>query len=219
MRRSNLRARFLREDGDPADGNGAGGGGGGASGDKPEDTFTDPDTGDVYKFPPNTPTADMSAEQKAEYWRHKARKHEQRADAHKDYEDVKAELDALRAASLTDAEKALEQARKEAADEARRQVLAEMLPKRVQDNLRSALAGKLPDEKVVEVVGFVDYNKFLTDSGEIDTDKVKRYAESLTPAGNGWPDMGQGNHGSGSAGPSVQTGYDRWAARHKKASA
>lgn len=76
-----------------------------------------------HGFPDATPVADMAPEHQAAYWKHHARKHEQRANAGPDA----AELESLRAAAqelaerktaeLSDAERA--QAEKAAADDAR----------------------------------------------------------------------------------------------------
>lgn len=40
-------------------------------------------------FPEGTPVAEMTAEQQAAYWKHQARKHEERARSRADYDDVK----------------------------------------------------------------------------------------------------------------------------------
>jgi len=88
----------LRMEGDPASDGGQGG------------DFVDPDTGEKFAFPPSTPQSDMTAEQRAEYWRHKSQKHEKRANARSDYDDLKAkaaELDQLRADQQTEQEKAV----------------------------------------------------------------------------------------------------------------
>jgi len=183
--------------------------------------FTDPDTGEKYGFPANTPTAQMTAEQKAEYWRHKSRKHEARADAHKDYDQIKTELDELKAQHQTDAEKAVEQAKKDAAEAARRDVAAEFAPKLVQAKLEAALAAsKVPADKIKSHVEFLDHTKFLTDAGEVDTDKVTQYAAGLAPAGDQWPDTGQGNRGKGDAADKgVAAGAEMFAASRGKKSA
>lgn len=206
MRKSILHSRYLRADGDPTEG-GAGGGGGGAS--KPDENG----------FPADKPLAEMTIEQQAAYWKHQSRKHEQRAEAHKDYDAVKTELDALKAAHQTDAEKAVEQAKTEAKQAGKAEATAEFAPKLVSAELKAALAGKLPADKIAGHVAFLDHTKFLTDSGEVDTDKVKQYAAGLAPAG-GWPDMGQGNRGKGdAAAKGVAAGADMYAASRGKKTA
>ncbi|MDX2793993.1 hypothetical protein [Streptomyces scabiei] len=57
---------------------GAGGGGGGGGG----------TTVNEHGFPDNTPVADMSSEHQAAYWKHHARKHEQRANSAPDAAEV-----------------------------------------------------------------------------------------------------------------------------------
>lgn len=224
MGRSVLRARHLRDaatGGDPAGTGGDAPAGDGSGGDDGKATdFTDPDTGEKYGFPANTPTSQMTAEQKAEYWRHKARKHESRSEARKDYDAIKSELDDLKAKHQTDAEKAVEQAAKDARTDAETKLRAEFGAKLVAAKLEAALAGKLPAEKVTEHVEFLDATKFLTESGEVDTDKVKQYADGLAPSGKTWPDTGQGNRGSGDVtAKGVAAGAEMFAASRGKKSA
>jgi hypothetical protein len=75
-----------------------------------------------HGFPDNTPTADMTPEHQAAYWKHHARKHEQRANAAPDAAELErlraaeAELTTRKAAELTDAERL--QAEKDAAEAA-----------------------------------------------------------------------------------------------------
>ncbi|MFG2292065.1 hypothetical protein [Streptomyces sp. NPDC048603] len=60
----------------------------------PEETTPKPPTLNEHGYPDNTATADMAPEHQVAYWRHHARKHEQRANAAPD----SAELERLRAA-------------------------------------------------------------------------------------------------------------------------
>lgn len=84
---------------DPNDQGGGGGGGNGA-----------PQVNE-HGFPDNTPVADMPAEQQAAYWKHHARKHEQRANAAPDAAEVQrlkdrdAALKAIEDQNLTDAQR------------------------------------------------------------------------------------------------------------------
>ncbi|CAO0836109.1 hypothetical protein ACTFBT_01325 [Streptomyces microflavus] len=76
-----------------------------------------------HGYPDDTPTADMTPEHQAAYWKHYARKHEQRANAAPDSAELErlraaeAELATRKAAELTDAERL--QAEKDAAETAR----------------------------------------------------------------------------------------------------
>lgn len=188
----------------------------GADGAGEDGKFKDPDTGETYAFPAKTPVKDMTADQQAEYWRHKARKHEGRAQKYADYEQVVAERDQLKAATQTDAEKALEQAKAEAKTEARAEALREHLPRHVTAEFKVAAAGRIPSDKLATILAPLDLTKFLTaDGGEVDTDKVQQYVDGLAPAGGKWPDMGQGHHKPGKT-SGVGAGRDLYGDRHKK---
>jgi hypothetical protein len=76
-----------------------------------------------HGYPDNTPTADMTPEHQAAYWKHHARKHEQRANAAPDAVELErlraaeAELNTRKAADLTETQRL--QAEKDAAEAAR----------------------------------------------------------------------------------------------------
>lgn len=66
-----------------------------------------------FDFPVNTPLAEMTPQQQSEYWRHKSRKHEQRANSRSDYDDVKKKAekyDEIEQANKSELEKANEKA-------------------------------------------------------------------------------------------------------------
>lgn len=72
-------------------------------------------------FPESTPLAQMTAEQREAYWKHQARKHEQRARERADYDDLKAKaakLDEIEAANKSELEKERE-ARQRAEEQAK----------------------------------------------------------------------------------------------------
>lgn len=190
----------MEDDGDGADGNETPGGEGGAN-----------ESADG--FPANTPVKDMTAEQQAAYWKHKARKHEARAEAARD--TVKAERDRLKQATMTDDQKAIEQARNEAAEAARTEERAKLLGQVVKAELRGALtAKKIEAARINAALGPIDTKYFLTDSGEVDTDKVTEYADGFAPAGTQWPDTGQGKRGSNGPAKGVDAGRDLYRDRH-----
>ncbi|MFE5309709.1 hypothetical protein [Isoptericola sp. NPDC056605] len=183
------------EGGDGEGGDGEGGDGGDRDGSDGAGTFTDPESGEKYAFPEKTPVKDMTAEQQAEYWRHKARKHEGRAGKYADYDAIKKERDELKAATQTDAEKAIDQAKADAKAEGKAEAQREHLPRLVTSEFKVAAAGRIPSEKLATILAPLDLTKFLTaDGGEVDTDKVQQYVDGLAPAGGKWPDMGQGRH-------------------------
>lgn len=215
-RRTILQARHLRDDTDPTGGTPTGGGGTGAAAGADKGAGGDDKAGD-NGFPENTPVADMTAEQQVAYWKHQARKHEQRAESRKDYDAIKAERDRIKAASQTEAERAIEQAKADAAAAATAAARAAFAPKLVAAKLEAALAGRMPADKIAGQVQFLDHTKFLTDAGEVDTDKVMQYAAGLAPAGGQWPDTGQGRRGTKDGpGRGVSAGADMFAASRGK---
>lgn len=160
--------------------------------------FKDPDTGESFDFPVDTPISNMTEAQKSEYWRHKARKHEGAVKARADYDAIKAERDQLKSATQTETEKAIEAARAEERGKVEQETAGRFQARIVAAEVKAALAAaKFPADKIAGQVEFLDHSKFLTASGEVDADKVKQYADGLVPAGGGqWPDMGGGNRGS-----------------------
>lgn len=174
-------------------------------------------------FPANTPVDQMTTDQQAAYYRHQARKHE---DRNKDLlrltggkygDDLKAifdELETLRDEKRTDGEKAVEEARRAAREE----VTREYGPKSVRTAFE-LLLGDMPDEDRNAEIELLDLSKFLTDSGDVDTAKVRSHAERIAPAdkgqGNQRHDFGAGRRGAGPAKTGVSAGAELFAARKK----
>jgi len=194
-------------------GDGGGGGTGGNGGNEPPAAGQNPP---APAFPPNTPVKDMTAEEQVAYWKHHARKWQGRAEGRDDYDDVKAELERLKRERLSDQEKAVEDAKKTARDEAVR----DLGPAAIRTTLDIVLAAKgLKDDEIESQLEFVDLSKFLTDSGEVNTDKVKNYVAGVAPARGhqGWPDTGAGRRGDPDGkggGGTVQSGRDAYVSRH-----
>lgn len=220
-------ARMENEGGD-----GSGTGGSGESGSEAEQggsandgKFKDPDTGETYDFPEDTPTADMNEAQKAEYWRHKARKHESRYRAIGDVDKLRsdsAELARIKREGLSDTDKALADAREEGANEARAEERGKYATQLVAAEFRAANAGRLDGAKIQGVLEGIDPSKFLTSEGQVATDKVQQYVDGIAPADTKkWPDMGQGRRGGGaskSTGSGVAAGKDLYEDRHPQKS-
>lgn len=144
-----------------------------------------------HGFPDNTPTSEMTADQQAAYWKHKARKWEGRARDQSDYESVKEELNELKKKQMSESERAIEDAREEGRTEASQ----EFGEKMVEASLRGALAGRgIEVDDIDSKLSYVDFSKFLDNNGEVDSDKVQRYIADVAPQQNEtrWPDMGQG---------------------------
>lgn len=153
-------------------------------------------------FPENTPIAEMTVEQQAAYWKFQSRKHESIARARGDYDELKtakSELDELKKQGLSDAEKAVAAAREEGLAAGRAEATRELGPRLVGSHVLAALAEKkVPTEQAKSLVEFLDHTKFLTETGEVDADKVTAYAAGVA-TGDGkqqhWPDMGGGDRG------------------------
>lgn len=196
----------------------------GAGTDKPGDKG---DQGSADKgFPENTPVAEMTAQQQVAYYKHQSRKHEERATAYrtaaggKTADEIKTELEAvetLRREKLSDQERAVEDAKREARESAAR----EYAPKAARTAFEFALS-HLKDEDRTELIDTLDLTKVITDSGDIDTAKVRSIVEKIAPAdkdkGNRHFDFGGGRRqDSGSAqGGVAQVMAERRAAREAR---
>ncbi|WP_102508109.1 hypothetical protein [Sanguibacter massiliensis] len=171
-----------------------------------------------HGFPDATPVKDMTEGQQAAYWKHQARKHEDRVKTMSDYETLKAERDALKAKHLTDDEKALDAATTSAAEKARAEVRSEYAARLVTAEFRAANSGRIPADKLAAVLDGIEPTKFLTADGEVDTDKVQTFVDGIAPAkSEKWPDMGQGRRSQGDS-KSVAAGRDLYSSRHAKKS-
>lgn len=171
-----------------------------------------------HGFPDATPVKDMSEGQQAAYWKHQARKHEDRVKTMSDYETLKAERDALKSKHLTDDEKALDAATTSAADKARAEVRSEYAARLVTAEFRAANSGRIPADKLTAVLDGIEPTKFLTADGEVDTDKVQTFVDGIAPTkSEKWPDMGQGRRSQGDS-KSVAAGRDLYSTRHAKKS-
>lgn len=171
-----------------------------------------------HGYPDNTPIKEMTADQQAAYWKYHAQKHERRSKEREDYDTIKAELDQLKQSQMTDAEKQVEQAKAEGKAEAAQEFSTRM----VDATLRGSLKGlQLADDDIDSRLAFLDRKTFLTDDGEVDSDKVNAYLEGITPNKqnneDAWPDTGGGSRGGGKGlGGSVQAGKDLYAQRRGK---
>jgi hypothetical protein len=154
-------------------------------------------------FPANTPLEQMTAPQREAYWKHHARRHEDRVKAMGDYAEVKAkaeQFDALAAASQSEQERAVAAAKAEGLAEGRRAAAATL----VEAAVTVAAAGRLTDAQRAALLAGLDRSAFLTTAGEVDTAKVTEFVNGLAPAQGAAgqppvPDMGQGRRGHATA--------------------
>lgn len=193
--------------GGSGDGSGSGSGDGGDGGDK--------------GFPADKPVAEMTPAQQAAYWQDKARKHETRSREYreaaggKDADAVRsalAEADELRRSKMSDQEKAVETAKVEARREASLSA--------VKATLEVAL-GHVPEQERTDRLELLDMSKFLTDSGTVDTGKVRKFAEQNAPKkddGKGRRDWGGGPRGDTRPEGGVAAGRERRRQQQQRAS-
>ena len=142
-------------------------------------TDTAPDTGTEAT---TTETAavevtDMETDWKAEAEKFKtlARKHEDRAKANA---TAAKELEQVKAASMTEQEKAVA----EAVAAARLSTLIEVGGRLAAAEVRVAAAGRLDDQQLNTILDTVDLSKFLDEDGDVDTAKVAAFVEGIAPA-------------------------------------
>ena len=145
-----------------------------------------PPKGDT-PFPADTPLSEMTIEQQREYWKHQAKKHESNAKKHEstvkkqsDYDELKtkaAEADRLRQERETENEKAV----REAAEKARVEARAEMLPQLVSARFAAAAAGRIEADRLVTLTEDIDMTRYLKDDGTVDVDKVAAKVEAWAP--------------------------------------
>lgn len=191
---------------------------------KPADPAPEPPKPADKGFPENTPVADMTAGQQAAYWRHQARKHEDRAKAAPTAEEL-AELraaakerDELKHAQMTDTEKAIEAAKAEG----RQAAAAEFGERLVAAEFTAAAAGRPVD--LDTLLSGLDRSRFLKD-GEPDRDAITAFVDALAPAAPAGgapqgqqrgPDLEQGYRNSPTNTPSVSGGADLYAKYKQK---
>jgi hypothetical protein len=194
--------------------------------DKPDDKAGDqPDDSAKDKgYPANTPISAMTADQRAAYFEDKARTEENRRKellkltGGKYGDDLKAEmteLARLREERMSDAEKAVDEARKTV----RAEVSQEYGPRMVRTAF-DLLLGDMPEQERTDAIEVLDLSKFLTTDGNVDTAKVKAHAAAIAPAkdmgGSTRRDFGQGPRGNtGAKKTGVAAGADLFAARRK----
>lgn len=154
--------RIMRLEGEDATGSNAG------------EQATTEATQDAPAFPANTPVKDMQPAEQAAYYKHQARKHEDRVKAYGDFTPEKlAELtrerDELRQANQSESERAIEEAKEAGRAEVRQLLAAE----RVRTALASALSGRVPDSDAL-----LDLDRSVFVKGDkADTDAIKAWVE------------------------------------------
>lgn len=169
-------------------------------------------------FPKDTPVAEMTDAQQAAYWRHQSRKHEGRATEWtklgKTPAEVQQELEKLRQQTMTDQEKAVEEAKNTGKAEGAR--AASLAAARMA--FEFALGHDPESNDQSDLIDTLDLSKVVTDTGEIDTAKVRSIAGKLAPAGKGTGsgiDIGAGRR-QAATGSGVSAGQAMFEDRRKK---
>lgn len=159
-------------------------------------------------------TTDWKAE--AEKWKAQSRKHEDRAKANA---AAAKERDELKKQTMGEQEKAIEEAK----TAVRNEVLGTVGAKLVDAEIRAVSAGRLSDTQRASLLEGLERSKFLTDDGDVDTDKVSALIDGLAPTEsdtddtkNGkktFPDTGQGRRQGAPGKGSVAAGRDLYEGR------
>lgn len=135
--------------------------------------------------PADKPATDTAAALLAEVekWKTLARKHEDRAkgnsDAAKKAEALQAELEQFRQASMSEQEKALAKATKDAEAKGRAEALGAVGQRLVRAEFRALAAGAIPD--LDGVLDDLNLSKFIGSDGEPDTKAIEAAVKRLTP--------------------------------------
>lgn len=152
----------------------------GENGDEENNSKENTDKG----FPAETPVNEMTDAQQAAYWKYHSRKHETQAKSREDYDAIKALADkwtahekASKPADQVKAEEDAEEARK-AAEKA---VAAKYATKLVTAEFKAAVAGRMKPEDLTDLLEDMDLTKYLTDDGDVDTDRVTKKAAIIAP--------------------------------------
>lgn len=163
------------------------GGGGGGGKDGKEDPKGVELDGELFDFPEQTAIADMTPEQRAEYWRHQSKKQQKLKGAPPaDYTELQqkaARLEKLESKKLPKAERAhqrqLEDARRDGENLGAQRYLKDAIIGRVQ-----GITG-LSDEDLEGHVEAIDPTFFLDDKGNLDSEKITKFATPLVSGAGG----------------------------------
>lgn len=138
-----------------------------------DDPPTPPDKG----FPADTPVESMTDAQKAAYWQHYARKHENAVKGFKgltpkQVADLQTEVQSLRNEKLSADERAVAEAKLEAEAAGRAAAESELRPKVQQLQVRAAASQILKGEQLDAYMAQCNTAAMLGDDGEVDESKV-----------------------------------------------
>lgn len=151
-------------------------------------------------FPEGTPLTEMTDAQKAAYWQHYARKHEDTVKAFgltpQQVKDLQSKVETLESEKLSSDEKALKAVRDEAFKQARSEAEAEFLPQLRAAKVQSIASQIVSGDKLSAFMDIVDPSKLLGEDGSVDETKVMGYLTAMyggepQQAGPRWQNFGQ----------------------------
>lgn len=123
---------------------------------------------------------------------------------HDDAKVKAGQYDELVAATRSETEKAVDEARKATSKETREQTIRELAEPLAEESIRVHATGRLSDDQLKTVLEGLNLSRFLTDKGRVDTAKVTAFVNALTPAVE--TKNGPSSHGQGSRAQSKLTG-------------
>lgn len=120
------------------------------------------------------------------------------AEKYGDYDQVKTQLQTLIATGQTEQEKAIEAARTEAAQAARTEERARVLPGLVEAKFQALAIGKVSPAALQGYLEDANLAKFANDKGELDVEAITKRIDSLASKQENFPDLGGGDRGGSS---------------------
>ena len=170
---------------------------------------------DTDSFPADTPVKDMTPEQQVAYWKHQARKHENRARP-KNFDEIvakAAKFNELAKQQMSDSERAVAEAKAAAFAEGRKALAPSVVRAELRAELPHLSSGQLDD-----LLENVAVEKFVTDDG-VDVERIRRFAEPFkqsSETGNLFGNvMSKTRERKESAGDSIAAYRERELARYK----
>lgn len=123
--------------------------------------------------------------------------------------------------SKPEQEKALDQARQEAADAARNEVRSEFGGKLVAAHITAAAAGRLNEGALNALLAGIDKATFLTPTGDVDAARITQFIDGIAPATTTQQKPGGFGQGTrpGTPAKGVDAGAAVWEQRHAKGEA
>lgn len=123
--------------------------------------------------------------------------------------------------SKSDQEKAIDEARRTAEEQAYAKARQEFGGQLVEANLRAAASGRLSDGALSALLAGVDKTLFLTEQGSVDSTKITQFIDGIAPTntpGSTPGGFGQGPR-TGTPRAGIEAGRAVWAERHQKGAA